>query len=119
VGINGWVNARGNGVANRDLIEAAFALDGYVKQLVNLPYECIPGIENRFADGLCNAILDEEEANRSVETGRINVDQRLLVRRIGICCKSMRHKDSLEERELLAMQIEKLNSRHRSSARGF
>lgn len=61
---NGWMNARGVEVVNRDLIEVASDLDHRVKQLgtggVRLKYEWFPREENEVADEKANEALDEQ-----------------------------------------------------------
>ncbi|KAI1356048.1 ribonuclease H-like domain-containing protein [Xylaria sp. FL0043] len=58
---NGWRNAAGYEVANRDLIERASDLDDKVKELGSVDYIWIPRSENEEADELCNDKLDELE----------------------------------------------------------
>ncbi|CAJ2501168.1 Uu.00g040210.m01.CDS01 [Anthostomella pinea] len=58
---NGWVNARGNDVANRDLIQEASDLDDRVKELGRVDYVFVPREQNRNADEECNEALDEQE----------------------------------------------------------
>ena len=58
---NGWVNAAGNGVANRDLIEKASDLDDEVKELGTVDYVWIPRAENQEADEAVSDLLDEME----------------------------------------------------------
>ncbi|KAI1330626.1 ribonuclease H-like domain-containing protein [Xylariaceae sp. FL0255] len=60
---NGWYNAAGNEVANRDLIEKASDLDDRLKELGNVEYIWIPRTDNVEADKHCNEKLDEMEAN--------------------------------------------------------
>ncbi|KAJ5715278.1 uncharacterized protein N7483_012459 [Penicillium malachiteum] len=54
---NGWINARGTEVSNRDLIEKASELDDQVKELGDVEYVWIPREENEAADELCREIL--------------------------------------------------------------
>lgn len=56
---NGWVNAAGKEVANRDLIEKASDLDDQVKELGTVDYVWIPRGENQDADEAVSDLLDE------------------------------------------------------------
>ena len=56
---NGWVNAAGREVANRDLIEKASDLDDRVKELGTVDYVWIPRGENQDADEAVSDLLDE------------------------------------------------------------
>lgn len=56
---NGWKNAAGHEVANRDLIEEASDLDDRVKDLGDIEYIWIPRSENQEADEACNDALDD------------------------------------------------------------
>ncbi|KAI0517763.1 ribonuclease H-like domain-containing protein [Xylaria bambusicola] len=58
---NGWMNAAGNEVANRDLIEKASDLDDDVKELGSVEYIWVPRSQNEEADEACNDKLDELE----------------------------------------------------------
>ena len=58
---NGWINAAGNQVANKDLIEKASELDYKVKELGTVDYVWIPRDENQDADGAVNDLLNEME----------------------------------------------------------
>lgn len=58
---NGWVNAAGFQVANRDLIQEASDLDDELKEEGDVRYVWIPREDNQAADELCNEILDEME----------------------------------------------------------
>ncbi len=58
---NGWINAAGNQVANRDLIERASELDSTVKELGAVDYVWIPRDKNQDADEAVNNLLDEME----------------------------------------------------------
>ena len=55
------MNAAGNQVANRDLIEKASELDDQVKELGTVDYVWIPRDENQDADEAANGRLDEME----------------------------------------------------------
>lgn len=56
-----WTNARGEEVANRDLIEEASDLGDRVNEIGNVEYIWIPRSENQLADEYCNGVLDEQE----------------------------------------------------------
>ena len=56
---NGWKNAAGYEVANRDLIEEASDLDDRVKDLGDIEYIWIPRSENQEADEACNDAMDD------------------------------------------------------------
>ena len=56
---NGWQNAAGNEVANRDLIEKASDLDDRVKELGSVEYNWIPRAENWEADEACDEAMDD------------------------------------------------------------
>ncbi|KAL2811872.1 ribonuclease H-like domain-containing protein [Aspergillus granulosus] len=58
---NGWTNARGDEVANRDLIERASDLDDRLNRVGDVSYVYIPREQNQHADKLCNICLDEQE----------------------------------------------------------
>jgi ribonuclease HI len=55
---NGWINAKGTQVANRDLIEQASDLDDQLRELGDVTYKWIPRHENQLADTACNEELD-------------------------------------------------------------
>jgi ribonuclease HI len=55
---NGWKNAAGYRVANRDLIEEASDLHDMVTDLGNIEYIWIPRSENWEADEACNEAMD-------------------------------------------------------------
>ncbi|RAL09760.1 ribonuclease H-like protein [Aspergillus homomorphus CBS 101889] len=57
----GWINAAGNEVANRDLLERASELDDELRNLGNLKYKWIPREDNQIADGLCNDDMDMQQ----------------------------------------------------------
>lgn len=58
---NGWRNAAGDEVANRDLIEEAYDLHCELKEEGDVDYTWIPRDENDVADDMCNRALDEQE----------------------------------------------------------
>jgi len=58
---NGWINAAGNEVANRDLIQEASDLDDRLREEGSVEYIWIPRAENEDADRYCNDLMDEEE----------------------------------------------------------
>lgn len=62
---NGWTNARGAEVANRDLIEEASDLDDRLERLGNVAYSWIPRSQNVLADKRCNEELDAMEKDDS------------------------------------------------------
>ncbi|KAJ5890733.1 ribonuclease H1 [Penicillium subrubescens] len=57
---NGWINAAGNPVANRDLLEEASDLDDRLRNEGDVEYIWIPREENEVADRFCNEALDRE-----------------------------------------------------------
>ena len=57
---NGWRNAAGYEVANRDLIEKASDLDDRLKEEGDVEYIWIPREQNQDADSLCNDVMDDE-----------------------------------------------------------
>ena len=58
---NGWINAAGNQVANRDLIEKASKLEDEVRERGTVDYVWIPRSENQVADEAVNCRLDHME----------------------------------------------------------
>jgi len=58
---NGWVNAAGREVANRELIQEASDLDDELKERGDVSYVWIPRHENEDADRHCNSVMDEME----------------------------------------------------------
>ena len=58
---NGWLNARGNPVANLDLIQEASNLDDAVRNLGNVEYVWIPRSQNSEADEAANVAMDKME----------------------------------------------------------
>ena len=58
---NGWLNSRGNPVANRDLIQEASNLDDAVRVLGDVEYVWIPRSQNSEADAAANLVMDEME----------------------------------------------------------
>ncbi|XTI82314.1 ribonuclease H1 [Cenococcum geophilum] len=57
---NGWINAAGNEVANRDLIQEASHLDDRLKEEGDVEYIWISREENQLADRLCNENMDKQ-----------------------------------------------------------
>lgn len=62
---NGWTNARGNPVANKDLIQEASNLDDDLRALGKVTYKWIPRHENQQADKACNEEMDKMSGNNS------------------------------------------------------
>ncbi|KAE8329958.1 ribonuclease H-like domain-containing protein [Aspergillus sergii] len=58
---NGWTNAAGNEVANRDLIEKASDLDDRLQAEGEVDYIWIPREKNQMADEMCNDDMDDQE----------------------------------------------------------
>ena len=56
---NGWINAAGNSVANRDLIEQASDLDDDLKEYGVVNYVWVPRSENQKADEAAGEVLNE------------------------------------------------------------
>ena len=59
---NGWINARGQPVANKDLIMEASRLDDEVAKMGDVKYVWIPRTDNTLADKHCNEEMDAMEA---------------------------------------------------------
>lgn len=57
---NGWINAAGNKVVNRDLIQEASDLNNRLKEEGDVEYIWIPREENQLADRLCNEHMDKQ-----------------------------------------------------------
>jgi ribonuclease HI len=57
---NGWINAAGNPVANRDLLEEVSHLDDRLRDKGDVEYIWIPREKNEVADQFCNDALDRE-----------------------------------------------------------
>ncbi|KAE8383309.1 ribonuclease H-like domain-containing protein [Aspergillus bertholletiae] len=57
---NGWFNAAGNQIANRDLIQEASDLDDRLDEVGNVKYVWIPREKNEVADRLCNEDMDDQ-----------------------------------------------------------
>lgn len=55
---NGWVNARGFEVVNRNLIQKACNLEERLNDLGNVRFIWVPRSANSDADELCNEVLD-------------------------------------------------------------
>ncbi|KAL8770781.1 MAG: hypothetical protein Q9209_003648 [Squamulea sp. 1 TL-2023] len=60
---NGFVNAAGREVANRDLIEKALDLEAEVEENGKVRYGWVPREENSMADEVANQALDEAEGS--------------------------------------------------------
>lgn len=61
---NGWLNAQGSEVVNRDLIERASHLDDLVAVLGSVDYIWIRREDNEAADELCRQRLDHQDGLR-------------------------------------------------------
>ena len=61
---NGWTNAAGKEVVNRDLIELASQLEEKVARLGRVRYVWIPREENEEADAMCNWNMDRQEERK-------------------------------------------------------
>jgi ribonuclease HI len=57
---NGWINAAGNDVANRDLLEEASDLDDKLREVGDVDYVWISREQNQYADRLCNEDMDKQ-----------------------------------------------------------
>jgi ribonuclease HI len=55
---NGWINAKGNEVANQDLIKKASNMDDNLKEHGRVTYKWISRSENGAADEACNNQMD-------------------------------------------------------------
>lgn len=64
---NGFLNAKGVEVVNRDLIEKASGLDDEVCGLGDVEYVWSPRAENDVADCAVNECMDEQEAEDEEE----------------------------------------------------
>lgn len=65
---NGFINAAGREVANRDLIEEASDLDDQVSNMGDfVEYTWIPREQNWQADGVCNRSMDRQEQRENRE----------------------------------------------------
>jgi ribonuclease HI len=60
---NGWRNAKGYEVVNRDPIEEASDLEDKLLKLGSVKYKWIPREDNEVADRHCNEALDEQESD--------------------------------------------------------
>ncbi|CAK43597.1 ribonuclease H-like protein [Aspergillus niger CBS 101883] len=60
---NGWMNCKGNEVANRDLIEEAVVLSDRLKEKGDVRYVWIPREENQLCNDLKNARCDEQSSS--------------------------------------------------------
>ncbi len=56
---NGWRNAAGYEVVNRDLIESALELDNQLEEVGEVRYVWISRADNQDADELCNDVMDD------------------------------------------------------------
>ncbi|KAI4233503.1 MAG: hypothetical protein LQ349_004383 [Xanthoria aureola] len=56
---NGWVNAAGRDVANRDLLERALELEAEIEEHGDVRYEWVPRGQNTEADEAANRELDD------------------------------------------------------------
>ena len=66
---NGWLNSRGNPVANLDLIQEASNLDDAVRDLGEVEYVWIPRSQNSEADKAANLVMDEMDELPEFESG--------------------------------------------------
>ncbi|KAL7904201.1 ribonuclease H-like domain-containing protein [Trichoderma velutinum] len=57
---NGWINAAGNRVANRDLLKQASDLDDKLREAGDVDYVWISREQNQYADRLCNDAMDKQ-----------------------------------------------------------
>jgi ribonuclease HI len=64
---NGWINSRGEDVANRDLIEEASNMDDRLAELGDIKYLWIPRSENEVADKHCNQELNAMEEDEDMD----------------------------------------------------
>ena len=58
---NGWINATGNPVVNRDLVEEAINLEADVQRKGKVTYRWIPRSKNRDADRAVNDRLNKRQ----------------------------------------------------------
>ncbi|KAL8751644.1 MAG: hypothetical protein Q9184_006003 [Pyrenodesmia sp. 2 TL-2023] len=58
---NGWLNSRGQDVANRELIERALDLEAEIEQNGSIQYTWVPRKENQEADAAANEELDFDD----------------------------------------------------------
>ncbi|KAL8751232.1 MAG: hypothetical protein Q9184_006131 [Pyrenodesmia sp. 2 TL-2023] len=58
---NGWLNSRGQDVANRELIERALDLEAEIEQNGYVQYKWVPREENQEADAAANEELDSDD----------------------------------------------------------
>ena len=72
---NGWVNAAGKPVVNRDLVQQAVNLEADVERNGEVTYCWIPRPENEDADRAVNVRLDERQQNaKASETFYLSSD---------------------------------------------
>lgn len=57
---NGWINAAGSEVVNRDLLEEASDLDDKLKEVGDVDYVWISREKNQYADECCNYAMDKQ-----------------------------------------------------------
>ena len=62
---NGWINSRGNEVANRDLVERALDLQDDIQDFGSVDYFWVPRDQNADPDRHCNEELDGAEVSDS------------------------------------------------------
>ena len=60
---NGWINAAGRDVANRDLLERAIELEAEVEQYGDVRYRWVPRERNTEADEAANQALDDSDSS--------------------------------------------------------
>ncbi|KAF8859285.1 ribonuclease H1 [Acephala macrosclerotiorum] len=61
---NGWRNAQGGPVLNRDLIEEALRLESQLRNVGQVNYQWIPREQNVDADRYCNNAMDQKARRR-------------------------------------------------------
>ena len=60
---NGWINAAGRDVANRDLLEQALKLEDEVEEHGHVRYRWVAREQNTEADGAANRTLDDLDSS--------------------------------------------------------
>ncbi|KAI4139955.1 MAG: hypothetical protein L6R39_006029 [Caloplaca ligustica] len=58
---NGWLNSKGQDVANRDLIEVALDVEAQMEQNGDVQYNWVPRGKNQEADAAANEELDSDD----------------------------------------------------------